>query len=44
LPHLDPLTPAALAAAFAQAFDRESFSSGAGHGGAPRGDSSRSAT
>jgi len=27
LPHLDPLTPAALAAAFAQAFDRESFSS-----------------
>jgi dethiobiotin synthetase len=27
LPHLDPLTPPALAAAFAQAFDRESFSS-----------------
>jgi dethiobiotin synthetase len=27
LPHLDPLTPAALAAAFARAFDRESFSS-----------------
>jgi dethiobiotin synthetase len=26
LPHLDPLTPAALAAAFAQAFERESFS------------------
>jgi dethiobiotin synthetase len=25
LPHLDPLTPAALAAAFAQAFERESF-------------------
>jgi dethiobiotin synthetase len=27
LPHLDPLTPAALAAAFAQTFERESFSS-----------------
>ena len=37
LPHLDPLTPPALAAAFARAFDRESFSSPAA-----RGDSSRS--
>jgi dethiobiotin synthetase len=39
LPHLDPLTPPALAAAFAQAFDRESFS-----GPAARSDSSRSPT
>jgi dethiobiotin synthetase len=37
LPYLDPLTPPALAAAFALAFDRESFSSPAS-----RGDSSRS--
>jgi dethiobiotin synthetase len=37
LPYLDPLTPLALAAAFALAFDRESFSSPAS-----RGDSSRS--
>jgi dethiobiotin synthetase len=29
LPHLDPLTPAALAAAFARAFERESFSNAA---------------
>jgi dethiobiotin synthetase len=39
LPHLDPLTPAALAAAFAQAFERESFS-----GPGSRSDSSRSPT
>jgi dethiobiotin synthetase len=39
LPHLDPLTPPALAAAFAQAFDRESFS-----GPPSRSDSSRSPT
>lgn len=39
LPHLDPLTPPALAAAFARAFDRASFSSPAA-----RGDASRSLT
>jgi dethiobiotin synthetase len=36
LPHLEPLTPAALAAAFAQAFARESFSSPASRSGPSR--------
>jgi len=36
LPHLDPLTPAALAAAFARAFDRESFSSAGSRSDSPR--------
>jgi dethiobiotin synthetase len=36
LPHLDPLTPPALAAAFARAFDRESFLSPASRSGPSR--------
>jgi dethiobiotin synthetase len=36
LPHLDPLTPQTLAAAFAQAFERDSFLSPASHSGLSR--------
>jgi dethiobiotin synthetase len=36
LPHLDPLTPQTLAAAFARAFERESFSSPAARSASSR--------